>query len=269
MSGSARPSSAVGLPLPVPPPVNPPEAMPSGGLTTIEAQRRADQGLANVDTTKQRTDADVVRANVLTFFNVILAGLIIALLAVGEFQDSFFVGIVVILNVAVSTLQELKATRKLRELVALTAPEATVVRDGIEISIRADEVVQGDLVHLKKGDQVVVDGHIVGRTAEIDESLLTGESDSVKRTVGDELRSGSFCTAGDCYFTAERVGNEAYAVKLAADARELVKRSSPLQIQFNRILRLLLTATAVLAALLIISYNLEDRGVAEAIKATT
>ncbi len=257
------------LSLPVPPPVNPPEAMPSGGLTSVEAQRRADQGLSNVDTTKQRTDADVIRANVLTFFNVILAGLIIALLAVGEFQDCFFVGIVVILNVAVSTFQELKATRTLRELVALTAPETTVVRDGIEASIRADEVVQGDLVHLKKGDQVVVDGHIVARTAEIDESLLTGESDSVKRTVGDELRSGSFCTAGDCYFTAERVGIEAYAVKLAADARELVKRSSPLQIQFNRILRLLLTATAVLAALLIISYNLEDRGVAEAIKATT
>jgi cation-transporting ATPase E len=249
--------------------VNPPEAIPSGGLTAAEAERRADRGLANVDTSKQRTDADVIRSNVVTFFNVVLASLIIALAAVGEIQDCFFVGIVVVLNVAVSTFQELRATRTLRELVALTAPEAVVIRDGVEVTVRANEVVQGDLVHLKKGDQVVVDGHIVARTAEIDESLLTGESDSVKRTVGDELRSGSFCTAGDCFYAAERVGNEAYAVKLAADARELVKRSSPLQIQFNRILRLLLTATAVLAALLLISYNLEDRGVAEAIKATT
>lgn len=242
---------------------------PGGGLTTIEAKRRHEQGLGNVDSTKQRTDGDVIRANVLTFFNVILAGLIIALFAVGEFRDGLFVGIVVVLNVIVSTFQELRATQTLRELVALTAPEATVVRDGIETTINADEVVQGDLIHLKKGDQVVVDGHIVARTAEIDESLLTGESDSVKRTVGHELRSGSFCTAGDCYYTAERVGNEAYAVKLTADARELVRRSSPLQIRFNRILRLLLTATAVLAALLLISYNMEDRGIAEAIRATT
>jgi len=241
-----------------------------GGLSSAEAEARAARGLSNADNGRLRTDGDVVRANVLTFFNIVLGSLIIALLAVGEIQDGLFVGAVVVLNVLVSTLQELKATRTLRELRALTAPRATVIRDGQELAILAEEVVQGDLLHLKKGDQVVADGRIVGQqSAEIDESLLTGESESVQRRPGDLLRSGSFCTAGDCYYVAEQVGAEAYAVQLTADARQAVKRVSPLQIQFNRILRVLLTATGVLAALLMISYNVEDRGVAEALKATT
>jgi cation-transporting ATPase E len=239
------------------------------GLSTGQAQALAAAGRSNLDTTRQRTDGDVVRGNALTFFNVVLGSLIVALFAVGEFRDGLFVGLVVVANVAIATLQEIKATRTLRELRALTVPQATVLRDGIEAPILAEHVVQGDLVHLKQGDQVVADGRIVARTAEIDESLLTGESDSVRRGPGDELRSGSFCMAGDCYYTADKVGAEAYAVKLTADARRIVKRLTPLQIRFRRILRILLTATAVLAALLMISYNLEERGFAEALKATT
>ncbi len=239
------------------------------GLSTAEARARADSGLANVDTSRQRTDGDVVRANTLTFFNIVLAGLILALFLVGEFRDGLFVGVVVAANVAVSTWQELRAVRTLRELVALTAPHVTVVRDGAETAILAEYIVRGDLIHLKQGDQVVADGRVAARNCEVDESLLTGESDSIRKGVGDELRSGSFCTAGDCYYLAEKVGMEAYAVKLAVEAREVVKRKTPLQIRFNRILRLLLIATAILAALLMISYNVEERGFADSIKATT
>ena len=238
-------------------------------MTTAEASRRAAAGLANVDTSRQRTDGDVVRGNSLTFFNVVLGSLIVALFAVGEFRDGLFVGVVVAANVVVATLQELRAVRTLRELVALTAPQATVIRDGVESPLLAEHVVQGDLVHLKPGDQVVADGHVVDRNCEVDESLLTGESDSIRKAPGDELRSGSFCSAGDCYYVAEQVGMNAYAVKLAAESRELVRRSTPLQIRFRRILRVLLTATAVLATLLLISYNVEERGFAESIKATT
>src|SRR6185437_9269326 len=251
-----------------PPPPRPP-APPQGGLTTAEARSRAEAGLSNVDTTRQRTDGDVIRSNVLTFFNIVLGSLIVALFLAGEFRDGLFVGVVVVANVAVSTYQELRATRTLRELVALTAPQATVVRDGQEMPILAEHIVQGDLVHLKQGDQVVADGKVVANTAEIDESLLTGESESVQRGPGSELRSGSFCTAGDCYYIAEQVGVNAYAVKLTADARELVRRASPLQIRFNRLLRILLTVTGLLALMLLISYNVQDRGVGEAIRATT
>ena len=118
------------------------------GLTSAEARAKVEAGLANVDTTRQRTDADVVRGNTLTFFNVVLAALILALFLVGEFRDGLFVGIVVGANVAVSTFQELRAVRTLRELVALTAPHATVIRDGVESPILAEHVVQGDVVTL-------------------------------------------------------------------------------------------------------------------------
>jgi cation-transporting ATPase E len=246
------------------------------GLTTFEALDRADRGLANVDTTKRRTDGEVIRANTLTFFNLVLGSLILILfvlaivdLDIGHFQDGVFVGIVVAANVAIATFQELRAAKTLRELAALSSPRATVVRDGQEVSIPAEQVVQGDLLHLERGHQVVADGKIVGGAAEIDESLLTGESDPGGKAPGDPLLSGSFCTSGSCYYRAERVGTEAYAVQLAAEARSLVRRLSPLQLRFKRLVRVLLGATAVLGAMLLVSFNVEDRGLAEAIKAAT
>ncbi len=248
----------------------PPPAGPAHhGLSESEALARAAAGRANVDGSEQRTDGDVIRANTVTFFNVVLGTLILALLAVGEFSDGLFVGGVVFANVAVATLQELQATRRLRELRALTAPRATVVRDGLERSIPAEEVVEGDLLHLEPGDQVIVDGSIVAESAEIDESLLTGESDPVRRDVGADLRSGSFCVAGDCYYTAERVGAEAYAVRLTAESRELIRRTTPLTNRFNRLLRVLLITTGALAAVLFIQFNIEDQGFAESLRATT
>ncbi|MCC6381510.1 MAG: HAD-IC family P-type ATPase, partial [Dehalococcoidia bacterium] len=239
------------------------------GLSSTQAADLEREGKVNVDTTRQRTDADVVRANTLTFFNVVLFSLIGALILLGEFRDGLFVGVVIAANIAVSTLQELKATRTLRELVALTAPQATVVRDGTERSLLAEQVVQGDLVHLQPGDQVVADGRVVARSCEVDESLLTGEADSVRKQPGDELKSGSYCTAGDCYYSADRVGTDAYIVQLTADARERVKRHTPLQARFNRILRVLLTVTAVLGVMLFIQYMNDDRGVRDSIRDVT
>ncbi|MCA9854818.1 MAG: hypothetical protein KC482_14725, partial [Dehalococcoidia bacterium] len=99
----------------------------AGGLTSAEARSLTERGLANVDDSKQRSDWDVIRANTLTFFNVLLISLIVALTALGEIRDGLFVGVVILANIVVSTFQELRATRTLRELVALTAPTATVV----------------------------------------------------------------------------------------------------------------------------------------------
>ena len=195
MAGWPTLAAMTQAPLPSPSAVSP--SIGLHGLTTTEARERAEAGLANVDSNRQRTDADVIRTNSLTFFNVVLAGLIVALFAVGEFRDGLFVGVVVAANVAVSTYQELRATRQLRQLVALTAPHATVIRDGIEAPVLAEYVVQGDLVHLKQGDQVVADGHVVAKNCEVDESLLTGESDSIAKAPGEELRSGSFCTRSE------------------------------------------------------------------------
>lgn len=239
------------------------------GLTAAEVAERVAAGKTNVDTSRKRTDRDVVVENVLTFFNMVLFSLIIALIAVGELRDGFFVGIVVVANIVIGTFQEIRATHQLQGLVAITAPQATVRRDGEERQVLATDVVEGDVLRLQRGDQVVADGAILQGTAEIDESLLTGESDAIQKKVGDEVLSGSFAISGNLYYRADRVGLESYALKLVSDARQLVRRLSPLQQRFQRLLRVLLNATLVLAAALVISLNVQDRGIAEALKATT
>ena len=239
------------------------------GLSSEEAARRAAEGRSNVDTSRKRTDRDVIFENAFTFFNLVLFTLIGALLVVGEFRDGFFVGIVVLANIVAGTFQELRATHQLQSLTAITAPQATVRRDGAEKQILATEVVEGDIVRLQRGDQVVADGPVIEGSAEIDESLLTGESDAILKQPGDEILSGSFAISGNLHYRADRVGLQSYSLKLVSDARKLVRRLSPLQIRFRRLLRVLLNATAVLAVALIISLNVQDRGIAEALKATT
>ena len=246
-----------------------PDPPPGSGLSAAEAAALAAAGRANVDSSRRRSDADVVRSNALTFLNVVLGSMILALVAVGEFRDGLFVGAVVAANVALATAQELAATRRLRELRALTAPRTSVVRDGLERSIAAVEVVEGDLVHLHPGEQVVADGPVIAGSAQLDEALLSGESEPVQRDPGAELQSGSLCVAGDCYYLAERVGDAAYMVRLTTEARELVARATPLMVRFRRLLRVLLILTAVLAAALFIQFNVQDRGFGESLKAAT
>ncbi len=243
--------------------------LPLTGLSEAEAAARAAAGLANIDPSRRVSDWQVVRHNAVTFFNVVLASLIAALLVVGEVRDGLFVGGVVAANVVVATAQELLATRRLRALQAITAPRVNVMRGGAVRDIEASAVVRDDLLVLRPGDQVVADGRIEAGTVELDESLLTGESSTVRRRAGDGIRSGSYCAAGDCVYRAERVGAEAYALRLTAQAREVIRRDTPLMLQFNRLLRVLLIATGLLAAVLFIQFNVQERGFAESLKATT
>ncbi|MYF81353.1 MAG: HAD-IC family P-type ATPase, partial [Chloroflexi bacterium] len=183
-------------------------------------------------------------------------------------QDAAFVGMVVLANVLVGTFQELRATRKLRQLVALTAPTATVVRGGEEAEVLATDVVEDDLVVLRSGDQVVADGPVVWAVAELDESILTGETSSVRRGPGDDLESGAFCVGGSCYYRAARVGDQSRAVRETRDARELTRTETPLQLRFKRILDGLIVATAILGLLILISFLITGREFDEAVKAT-
>ena len=271
------PPPASAPPVSPPPPAPAPDAPPPdlSGLTAAESAQRTLKGQTNADTSHQRTNGEVVRENTLTFFNGVLVALIVALFVlagieqdIGKLQDGVFVGIVVFANVTIGTVQELRATRKLRELVALTARTAVVVRDAKEQELPAEAVVQGDLVRAERGDQIVADGPIVEGDLEVDEALLTGESDAVRRVAGQELLSGSFCVSGSGHYRADKVGMDAYATRLTADARQLVRRATPLQLRFRSILRVLLIATAVLAALLLIRAYVADEDFGDAITAT-
>lgn len=252
--------------------VEPPELV---GLTQTEVTQRLEDGRVNRDSSKQRSDLDVILTNVFTYFNMVLFSLIgiLLVLAITErktdhLQDAAFVGMVVLANVLVGTFQELRATRKLRELVALTAPTATVVREGFEREILATDVVADDLLVLRSGDQVVADGPIVWDEAELDESILTGETSSVRRGPGDDLESGAFCVGGSCYYLATHVGDQSRAVRETRDARELTRTETPLQLRFKRILDGLIVATAILGLLILISFLITGREFDEAVKAT-
>ena len=250
----------------------PPELV---GLSEAEVAQRVTDGRVNRDSSKQRSDIDVIVSNVFTYFNLILFGLIgvLLVLAVTEqktdhLQDAAFVGMVVLANVLIGTFQELRATRKLRQLVALTAPKATVVRGGFEREVYAIDVVEDDLLVLRSGDQVVADGPVVWDQAEMDESILTGETSSVRRGRGDELESGAFCVGGSCYYRAARVGDQSRAIRETRDARELKRTETPLQLRFKRILDGLIVGTAILALLILISFLITGREFDEAVRAT-
>jgi cation-transporting ATPase E len=152
------------------------------GLSGTEVAERTARGLANVTADDgRRTVGDIVRANVLTRFNAILGPLLLVVLATGEHRDALF-GIVLVVNALVGIVQELRAKATLDRLAVVSAPRVRVVRDGRVTEVATEAVVVGDVLDVQTGDQVPVDGTVVSATAlEVDESLLTGESDALAK----------------------------------------------------------------------------------------
>ncbi|MCP4968591.1 MAG: HAD-IC family P-type ATPase [bacterium] len=201
------------------------------GLTAAQISERVAAGQVNVVAeTTSRSTSEIVRANVVTRFNVLLGILLfIILIVVQQPKDALF-GIVLVSNAAIGIIQELRAKKTLDRLALLTAPEASVLRDGQQIAIPVDQIVKDDLIALATGDQVPVDGPVFrARGLEIDESLLTGESDPVIKEIDDMCLSGSFVVAGSGWFQARRVGEEAYAATLAREAKKFTLVNSELR----------------------------------------
>ena len=221
------------------------------GLTALEAAARLEaRGVVEPSATSRST-ASIVRANLVTPFNAILLSLGLVTLIFGDARDALFVGIVVA-NAGIGIGQELRAKKKLDALAALVAPFAVVVRDEVELRLHVDKVVEGDLVRLTAGDQVVADGEIAAEAGlELDESILTGEPRPVARTVGDEIRSGSFAVEGSAAYVVRAVGASSYAERLVGEAREFRHPLSPLEEAINRLLFILVGAMVPLGILLV------------------
>ena len=216
-------------------------------------QDRVARGLTNdAGERTSRTYNEIIRANVLTRFNAILGAMLVVILAVGQIQDATF-GIIIVVNSLIGIIQEVRAKRSLDRLAVRTAPKASVVRDGEVSEIAVEDVVLDDLLELRTGDQVPADGTVRGCTGlEIDESLLTGESDAVEKVADSDVMSGSFVVAGSGRFQATGVGADAYAVRLAADARRFTLVKSELVDGINFLLRLIQYALFPVAALLLV-----------------
>jgi cation-transporting P-type ATPase E len=227
---------------------------PAAGLTSAEVASRRERGLGNAAGERtSRSVAEILRANLLTRFNFILGGLLAVILAIGEPQDALF-GIVLVVNAALGIAQEMRAKLTLDRLAVLSAPNVRVVRDGITRELPVAELVAGDLVRLRAGDQLAADGVVrVSASLQADESLLTGESVPVDKQPGDPLLPGSFVVAGSGGYEATGVGAESYARKLAAEARRFALVRSELVDGINRILRYVTWAIPPVAALLILS----------------
>ena len=217
------------------------------GLTAAEADRRRAAGQGNdVEIKAGRTYGRIVRDNVFNFINNLFYFLGILLLILGKPLDAFAVVFVIGANTVISLFQEIRAKRVMDKMAILLRPKADVLRDGQVVEIDPSQVVQGDVLRLEPGDQVVVDGPMVGEgRMEVDESLLTGESDLVTKHPGDELMSGSFCMTGGGYYEAARVGLDSFANKLTAKAKVFKRELTPLQRQVVQIVRVLLIVVIV------------------------
>ncbi len=225
---------------------------PSSGLTADQVEERVAAGRTNAfESPTSRTPREIVRANVFTVFNGLLLSLLVIIIATGQWQNGLFGGVIVA-NSAIGIVQELRAKRTLDRLAILNAPRARVVRDGVEAEIEVAGVVADDLLDLRAGDQVPADGDVQESAGlEIDESLLTGESDPVAKSVGDDVRSGSIVVAGNGRFQATAVGAEAYATKLAAEARRFTVTRSELVAGTNRLLRWISVLLVVVGPILL------------------
>ncbi|MGW4115928.1 HAD-IC family P-type ATPase [Actinosynnema sp. NPDC004786] len=222
------------------------------GLTSAEVAERVGAGRTNAVTTgTSRGVGQIVRANIITPFNGLLTALFLVILATGRWQNGLF-GLVVVANTAIGVVQELRAKRTLDRLAVLNAPRARVTRDGATSEIAVGEVVADDLIGLRTGDQVVADGVVTAADGlEVDESLLTGESEPVHKAVGDEVRSGSIVVAGSGAFQATAVGAESYATRLTAEARRFTVVRSELVAGTNTLLRWISLLMLVVGPLLL------------------
>ncbi len=244
------------------------EAAIERGLSSATAAKRLRElGAAPEDSS--RSVSSIVAGNVFTLFNAIIGAFFVLDLGLGLYADSLF-GLIAVINSYIGIRQELKAKRTLDELAVLVAPHAKVVRDGAVVSLLAEEVVPGDTVKVEPGDQLVADGETLStRGMTLDESMLTGEADGVRKGAGDRVLSGSFCVSGSGYYKVDAVREQSYAGRLAGEARTFRHPPSPLQEEVNRVIVACVYAMVPLAALLILTLKLRSTGIEEAAQTAT
>ncbi len=237
------------------------------GLTSDEVLERRQRGMGNdAHIQTGRTYTQILKENVFTFINNVLFLLGLALILLGRPSDALVSVGVIMINVVVSLFQEIRAKRTLDQIALLTRPTAKVVRDGQEQTIDPAEIVIGDLLKVEPGDQVVVDGKVIAGTMEADESLLTGESDRVRKQPGAAVFSGSFCVTGSCHFEAEKVGADSLANQITADARAFRRIQTPIQKETNLLVRVVLLIAIYFEILLTVNTFLNDIPILDSVK---
>ncbi|MFW6028193.1 MAG: HAD-IC family P-type ATPase, partial [bacterium] len=230
------------------------------GLTEQEARMRREHGEGNeVQFATSRSYADIARANILNLFNAILITIGGLLIALGRVSDALIsIGPLFLANAGIRTAQEIYTKRKLDQIAIASRPTVTVIRDGGENTISPAEMVRGDILRVRSGDQIMADGTMVGAGwLELDESLLSGESELVSKRTGDSLLSGSVCVSGDGLYRADKVGSESFANQLTVAARKFESVKTPLQRQIDVTVRVVILVVALISLIILISAIIE------------
>ena len=238
------------------------------GLTQDEVLQRRAAGLGNdVKLQSSRSYRQIFRENVFTFINAVFFGISVVFALLGRFGDAILVVVVVFGAMLVNVYQEIWAKQKLDRIALLNRPKASVYRDGREQEIDPYEIVVGDIFPLRAGDQILVDGQVIGEgKIEVDESLLTGESDLVPKVSGETVFSGSFCVSGSICYEAQKVGTETTAYHLMTGARAYRQVLTPLQREINIVIRAFLLTACFLWILTIIGFIINQRSLQDLIQ---
>lgn len=207
------------------------------GLTQAEVEARIADGQVNaIQDSSNRSVKDIVMGNTLTFFNFINIVLLALVLSVRSYKNMLFI-FIIIANTLIGIFQEIKAKITLDKLKILTVSHVDVIRDGVKKSVTVSELVKDDVILLKSGGQIPADGVILDGEVDVNESLLTGESDSIHKTCGSKVLSGSFVTSGKAMCLLTEVGHDCYMEKLSSEAKQFKRYKTELQRNLDTILK--------------------------------
>lgn len=207
------------------------------GLTDAEVRQRIEQGLVNHNSDiKSKSIKRIVLENLITPFNILNFILAILILIVGSYKNLLFMG-VIICNIFIGTVQEIRAKKTIDKLSLIAEPKAHVIRNGIKQEIAIHDIVMDDITFLGAGNQVCSDAVVIEGECEVNESLLTGESEPVLKQPGDHLLSGSFIISGNCHARVEHVGKDNYAAQITDNAKYVKKPNSEIMQWTNRIIK--------------------------------
>ncbi len=240
------------------------------GLSKNEVQERIKEEKVNKSNNdKLKTNWQIIRDNVFTLFNLYNLIIAIALVMVKAYTNTFFFAIIVV-NVLIGIIQEIHGRNLVKKLSILTASKTTVIRDGKQIEIEIDEVVLGDTILLKQGDQIPSDSYVIQGEVEVNESLLTGESDSIVKRYEDKLLSGSYIVSGKCYAIVEKVGDDNFASQILSATKQEKENNSELLNSMKKVTKFTSFVIIPVGIILFIqAFYFREATIAQAVVATS
>ena len=222
------------------------------GLSEEEVLKLQERGLVNYNAdVKTKSIGQIIMMNFFTLFNFLNFGLGLAIFLVGSYKNLLFLG-VVFCNTFISTVQEIRSKRTIDKLSLLNESKATVIREGVEKQIGIHDIVLGDIIKLRAGNQIVCDSRIISGEILVNESLITGESESVTKNKDMDILSGSFVVSGSCYAEVIHVGKDNYTAQISAEAKYIKKVNSEIMNFINKIIKYISIAIIPIGVLLFV-----------------